>query len=288
MVAEHALPRTDVLAWTTAGRPWLDQNWGAQLAAVRCLAAGWVPAGGRGQCAPRGGHLGAGGRGVPPADGQPAPDRRGDLRRVRGGGGDVLGAAADVLAAAVRCRAVPAGGGQDPPPGRAWDPAAHALVGESPWRLHCRDRAARDRGGGGRLAAGPVWRAVRYVLVTVASIAGLLVNPWGVGVLGYALSLPANRVVTGMMTEWGPTNVRELPGSCSWPRSVLWWSPWSGPPRPAGRPSSCSGWCCWGGSRSGRSVGLPGSGWPCRWRCARSPGRTPAAACRRRPRDAGC
>ena len=31
MVAEQAVPRTDVLAWTTAGRPWLDQNWGAQL-----------------------------------------------------------------------------------------------------------------------------------------------------------------------------------------------------------------------------------------------------------------
>ena len=31
MVAEGALPRTDALAWTTAGRPWLDQNWGAQL-----------------------------------------------------------------------------------------------------------------------------------------------------------------------------------------------------------------------------------------------------------------
>ena len=32
IVAERAVPRTDVLAWTTAGRPWLDQNWGAQVA----------------------------------------------------------------------------------------------------------------------------------------------------------------------------------------------------------------------------------------------------------------
>jgi hypothetical protein len=31
MVADHTLPRTDAFAWTTAGRPWLDQNWGAQL-----------------------------------------------------------------------------------------------------------------------------------------------------------------------------------------------------------------------------------------------------------------
>src|SRR5512133_2190212 len=31
MVAEHTLPRIDAFAWTTAGRPWLDQNWGAEL-----------------------------------------------------------------------------------------------------------------------------------------------------------------------------------------------------------------------------------------------------------------
>ena len=58
MVAEHAVPRTDVLAWTTAGRPWLDQNWGAQLvlygiwrlggfslltvASALCTVAAWV------------------------------------------------------------------------------------------------------------------------------------------------------------------------------------------------------------------------------------------------------
>jgi hypothetical protein len=46
----------------------------------------------------------------------------------------------------------------------------------------------------------------------VASIAGLLVNPWGVRVLGYALSLPTNRGVSGMISEWAPTSVRHLPG----------------------------------------------------------------------------
>jgi hypothetical protein len=65
--------------------------------------------------------------------------------------------------------------------------------------------------------AAAAWRrdrpgTVRYLLVTVASIAGLLVNPWGVRVLGYALSLPTNRVVSGMITEWAPTSVRHLPG----------------------------------------------------------------------------
>ena len=43
MVAEHALPRTDVLAWTTAGRPWLDQNWGAQLVMYGIWRLGGFP-----------------------------------------------------------------------------------------------------------------------------------------------------------------------------------------------------------------------------------------------------
>jgi hypothetical protein len=33
-----------------------------------------------------------------------------------------------------------------------------------------------------------------------------------VGVLGYAFSLPANRTVTGIVSEWGPTDVRDLTG----------------------------------------------------------------------------
>jgi hypothetical protein len=31
MVRNQELLRTDVFAWPTAGRPWLDQYWGAQL-----------------------------------------------------------------------------------------------------------------------------------------------------------------------------------------------------------------------------------------------------------------
>ena len=43
MVADHAVPRTDVLAWTTAGRPWLDQNWGAQLVLYGIWRLGGFP-----------------------------------------------------------------------------------------------------------------------------------------------------------------------------------------------------------------------------------------------------
>jgi hypothetical protein len=65
--------------------------------------------------------------------------------------------------------------------------------------------------------AAAVWRrdrsgAVRYLLVTAASVAGLLVNPWGVGVLGYAISLPTNRVVSKLITEWAPTSIHDLTG----------------------------------------------------------------------------
>src|SRR5215218_6538504 len=43
IVAERAVPRTDMLAWTTAGRPWLDQNWGAQLALYGIWRLGGFP-----------------------------------------------------------------------------------------------------------------------------------------------------------------------------------------------------------------------------------------------------
>ena len=43
MVAEHAVPRTDMLAWTTAGEPWLDQNWGAQLVMYGIWRLGGFP-----------------------------------------------------------------------------------------------------------------------------------------------------------------------------------------------------------------------------------------------------
>ena len=66
--------------------------------------------------------------------------------------------------------------------------------------------------------AAAIWRrdrpgAARYLLVTAASLAALLVNPWGVRVLGYALSFPANPTVTGIVSEWGPTTLRQPAGA---------------------------------------------------------------------------
>src|SRR5205823_3423926 len=43
MLRTHALIRTDSLAFTSAGRPWLDQQWGAQvLFAAVYRAGGWA------------------------------------------------------------------------------------------------------------------------------------------------------------------------------------------------------------------------------------------------------
>jgi hypothetical protein len=66
--------------------------------------------------------------------------------------------------------------------------------------------------------AAAVWRrdrpgAVRYLLVTAASLAALLVNPWGVRVLGYAVSFPSSPTVTGIVAEWGPATLRQPAGA---------------------------------------------------------------------------
>jgi hypothetical protein len=66
--------------------------------------------------------------------------------------------------------------------------------------------------------AAAIWRrdrpgAARYLVVTAASLAALLVNPWGARVLGYALSFPANPTVTGIVSEWGPPTLRQPAGA---------------------------------------------------------------------------
>jgi hypothetical protein len=211
IVGERALLRTDVFAWTTAGGPWLDQNWGAQVvvygiwrlggfplvtvANALCTVAAW-------------GLVAAACR-----------TRTASLRLVAG---SIL---AGYLAAAAAFSARP-------------QMFSLLLFAAELYLLE----AARTRPrvalaipllmplwanlhgafivGLGLLAielAVALWRrdrptAARYVLVTAASIAGLLVNPWGARVLGYAVSFPANPVVTGIVSEWGPATLRQPTG----------------------------------------------------------------------------
>jgi hypothetical protein len=211
MVAEHALPRTDVLAWTTAGRPWLDQNWAAQLVLYGIWRLGGFPL-----LTVVNALLAVAAWGLVTA----ACRRRTANPRLIAGA-VLLGYATAVTTFSARpqmfslllfatelyllevARTRPRVALAIPLLMPLWANLHGAFavgigllvieVAAAAWR--------RDRPG-----------ILRYLLVTVASIAGLLVNPWGVRVLGYALSLPTNRGVSGMISEWAPTSVRHLPG----------------------------------------------------------------------------
>src|SRR5215211_3546540 len=211
MVAEHAVPRTDVLAWTTAGRPWLDQNWGAQLLLYGIWRLGGFPL-----LTVLSAALTVASWALVAAA---CRRRTADLRLIAGAvlAGYAVAAAAfsvrpqlfSLLLFAVElyllemARTRPRVALAIPLLMPLWANLHGAFVVgigllvievlAAAWR--------RDRAG-----------VVRYLLVTAAGIAGLLVNPWGVRVLGYALSLPANQVVTRIVSEWGPTSPRRLTG----------------------------------------------------------------------------
>jgi hypothetical protein len=212
MVADHALPRTDVLAWTTAGEPWLDQNWGAQLVLYGIWRLGGFPLVTVVQAA-----LAVATWGLVAAA---CRRRTASLRLVAGA--VLAGYAASAAAFSVRpqmfslllfavelyllevARTRPRAALAVPLLMPLWANLHGAFVvgigllvveaAVAAWR--------RDRAG-----------VVRWLLVTAASVAGLLLNPWGVRVLGYALSLPTNRTVTGIISEWGPTSARHLDGA---------------------------------------------------------------------------
>ena len=211
MVAQYALPRTDVLSWTTAGRPWLDQSWGAQLVLYGIWRLGGFPL-----LTVVEAILTVASWGLVAAA---CRRRTSNLRLIAAA--VLAGYAAAAAAFSVRpqmfslllfaaelyllevARTRPRVALAIPLLMVLWANLHGAfIVGvgllvievlAAAWR---RDRAA----------------AARHLLVTAASVAGLLVNPWGVGVLGYAFSLPANRTVTGIVSEWGPTDVRDLTG----------------------------------------------------------------------------
>jgi hypothetical protein len=220
MVAEHALPRTDTLAWTTAGRSWLDQNWGAQLVLYGIWRLGGFPL-----VAAVNALISVAAWGLVAAT---CRRRTADLRVIAGA--VFIGYVASVATFPARpqmfsmllfsaelyllevARTRPRVALAIPLLMVLWANLHGAFVigigllvievVAAAWR--------RDRPG-----------AVRYLVVTVASVAALLVNPWGVRVLGYALSLPTSRVVTGLVSEWGPTNVRRLPGVLLLPAVVV-------------------------------------------------------------------
>jgi hypothetical protein len=211
IVAERAVPRTDVLAWTTAGRSWLDQNWGAQLALYGIWRLGGFPL-----------LSVASALSTVAAWALVAAACRRRTANLR------------VIAGAVLAGYVAAAAGFSARP----QMFSLLLFAAELYLLE----VARTRPrvalaipllmvlwanlhgafvvGVGLLVievAAAVWRrdrprATRYLLVTAASVAALLVNPWGPRVLGYAVSLPANSTVTGVVSEWGPATLRQPAG----------------------------------------------------------------------------
>jgi hypothetical protein len=212
IVAERAVPRTDVLAWTTAGRPWLDQNWGAQVALYGIWRLGGLPllTVASALCAVATWGLVA----------AACRRRTANLRLIAG---------------AVLAGYAAAAAGFSPRP----QLFSMMLFAAELYLLE----VARTRPrialaipllmvlwanlhgafvvGVGLLVVevvAAVWRrdrpgAARYLLVTGGSLAALLVNPWGVRVLGYAVSFPANPTVTGIVSEWGPATLRQPAGA---------------------------------------------------------------------------
>ena len=212
MVRSHELLRTDVLAWPTAGRPWLDQNWGAQLvlygiwrlggfqliavASALCTVTAWTL--------------------VVAACRQ----RTANLRLIAGA--VLAGYLGSMLVFAARPQmfSVVLFGvelyllevARTRPRVALWIPLLMPLwanlhgafviglallaveLAAAAWR--------RDRP-----------RVARFLLVGAASVAGLLVNPWGVRVLAYATLLPTKPAVTGMVSEWAPASLRDPAGA---------------------------------------------------------------------------
>jgi hypothetical protein len=211
MVAGHAVPRTDVLAWTTAGRPWLDQNWGAQLVLYGIWRLGGFPL-----LTITGAALTVASWALVAAA---CRRRTANLRLIAGTvlAGYAVSAAAFSIRPQLCSLLLFAAELYLLEVARARPRVALAIPFLMPLWANLHGAFVVGIGLLVIEALAAAWRrdragAVRYLLVTVAGVAGLLVNPWGVRVLGYAVSLPTNQAVTRIVTEWGPTDVRKLTG----------------------------------------------------------------------------
>lgn len=212
MVDAGGVLRTDVFAWPTAGQPWLDQNWGAQLvlyglwriggfpliavvnALVTVAAWGLVVAACRRRTASLrviaagvlAGHLGAM-----------------FIFAARPQMFSVLLFAAELYLLEVarrRPRVLVA----LPLLMVVWVNLHGAFViGLVVLGVDAAVAVARRE----RAAAG------RLLLAGAASALALLVNPWGAGVLRYLTGLAGNRSVTAGVTEWAPTSLRDPAGA---------------------------------------------------------------------------
>jgi len=209
--AGHVL-RTDVFAWPTAGQPWLDQNWGAQLVLYGLWRAGGFPL-----VAVVNALVTVAAWGLVAAASR---RRTANLRVIAGGVLAGYAGAMFIFAARPQMFSV-------------------LLFAVELYLLEAARRRPRV------LAALPVlmavwvnlhgafvigllmlaveavvavarrdqWMSLRLLLAGGASTLALLLNPWGPGVLRYVTQLMGNRSVTAGVTEWAPTNLRDPAGA---------------------------------------------------------------------------
>jgi hypothetical protein len=213
IVEQRAVLRTDVLAWPSAGGPWLDQNWGAQV----LLYATWRMGGfgllavSNALCTVTAWILVA----------AVCRRRTASLRLVAAALLAGYLAAAQALSARPQMFSVLLFAvevylleGARTCPG-----IALAIPLLMPLWANLHGAFAVGLGLLAIEAITAVWRrdrqvVLRFLAVGVLSLIGLLANPWGAGVLAYAAGLPTNPVVTGMVTEWAPATVRDPTERC--------------------------------------------------------------------------
>jgi hypothetical protein len=212
MVETGHVLRTDVFAWPTAGQPWLDENWGAQLVLYGLWRVGGFPlivvVNALVTVAAWGLVAAACGR------------RTASLRVVAGA--VLVGHASAMFIFAARpqmfsvllfavelyllevARQRPRVLVALPLVMALWVNLHGAFVIglmvlgiDAVVAVARRDRQA----------------AVRLLLAGAGSVLALLLNPWGPGALRYVADLVGNRSVTAGVTEWAPTSLRDPAGA---------------------------------------------------------------------------
>jgi hypothetical protein len=226
MVHDHAILRTDPFAWPTAGRPWLDQNWGAQVIFYGLWRLGGFSLIGVANALATVGALAL----VAAA----CRRRTANLRVIAGA--LMVGFTASVFIFTARpqtfsvvlfaaelyllelARTRPRALLALPPLMALWANlhgafvlglgllAAEVVVAGWPRRAAAAEGEPRWRVGDPR--------ALRRLAPTLPlCVLALLANPWGVGVLRYAVGFATNRSITAGVTEWAPANLRDGAGA---------------------------------------------------------------------------
>jgi hypothetical protein len=208
MWRSHALVRADAFTFTASGRPWVDQQWLAQLLlAAASRAGGW-----NGLVVLRTLLIGATFALVYLACRQRGAGRRAAaLLALASFGGAMLGLALrpQLFAFALFALVAWAIASRDSHPGRLLVvPVAVALWANVHGSFFLGPLLValawvEDRRGPG---------AARLLFVAGLSLLASVLNPFGAGVWSYVVSISTNPAITHGITEWAPPTIRDAAG----------------------------------------------------------------------------